>query len=58
MFRATDGHPLRDDHIYGFYTMTSVGKGCARGAASVLSKQRGGTSSYVRGWSAIGNGQS
>ena len=47
VFRATVGSPLRDDHIYGFYTMPSIGRGCARGAASVLSGRRISTSSVI-----------
>ena len=47
VFWATVGSPLRYDHIYGFYTMPSVGRGCARGAASVLSGRCISTSSVI-----------
>ena len=47
VFRATVGSSLRYDHIYGFYTMPSVGRGCARGAASVLSGRLISTSSVI-----------
>ena len=35
VYLATAGHPSRDGHIHGFFTMAFVGKGCARGAEAV-----------------------